>query len=811
MTLAEALFTPKFEKAQGQPSRQDGYWYKDGLKKVVPALASRKPCEFLVKLCDWLKVSVEAKKRVDPNTGSDYSYMWRPAIEEHEQNWDYDFVGVMVGFVRQGFDQAIRDEKMPLEEAIEILARYQYRIFKRIRLHLINEFAEVNRALARRVIMDRNLFDDRQYKHEYAMLVGRRLGLLTPEERDTWFGWIDAGPDMSAFDEFMKQRLGREATDEDRQNRKQYWQFEKLHWVRKHLEGERRRFYEDMFATHGEPEFADLHSRIDSGFRGNESPMAVAELTELTFEQAVERVSSWVPGEHRFMGPNLEGLASTFGQYVATNPETFSAQAGALTERPAIFVREFINQMAEAIKTGGEIDVPAVLELCRWVLERPLEERTTPEEEHGGLVDEDWQWTRDTISRLVKNICKATIDDTPRSPLDGLREPIWQLVGVLCHGRAKSYIVHDIAEDDPRVHDYIDMGINSSRGNAVEAALEYARWVANHLKKTDGQHEIVPGGFDVMPEVREMLEWQIAPDNRSFEALAVIGSRISLIYWIDKNWLGANAARLFRLEGITESPPMVQGWAAWNAFLVSGRPHIEFYNLFREQVAYAVAQSARVNLTERTSEQPMYRLGEHLMILYGRGELGLDDDGGLLRRFLTDSHPDVRRHAVGFVGQSLESDEKIPEEVVGRFQELWSIYWAGTGKKDAQEKPDAWLFGTWFASGQFPEQWALEQLESLVEVTPLPEPDHAIAEQLAKIARDNTERAVRILDRMVRGDREGWHIHGWLDAAKQTLETAMMAGGDARTQAEQVIDYLGRRGHTSFGDLLDLQGTTDTL
>lgn len=99
----------------------------------------------------------------------------------------------------------------------------------------------------------------------------------------------------------------------------------------------------------------------------------------------------------------------------------------------------------------------------------------------------------------------------------------------------------------------------------------------------------------------------------------------------------------------------------------------------------------------------------------------------------------------------------------------------------------------------------------LSRLPPLPEPDHAIAEQLAKIARDDTERAVRILDRMVRGDREGWHIHGWLDAAKQTLATAMRAGRDARTQAEQVIDYLGRRGHTSFGDLLDLQDTTDTL
>jgi hypothetical protein len=146
---------------------------------------------------------------------------------------------------------------------------------------------------------------------------------------------------------------------------------------------------------------------------------------------------------------------------------------------------------------------------------------------------------------------------------------------------------------------------------------------------------------------------------------------------------------------------------------------------------------------------------------------------------------------VGFVGQSLEGNQEIPEEVIARFQELWSLYWAGAGKKDAQEKPDALLFGTWFSSGQFPEQWALEQLENFVEVTPTPEPDHAIAEQLAKIAQTDIVRAVRILDWMVQGDREGWRIHGWLVAAKQTLETAMRAGGDARTHAEQVLTIWG--------------------
>jgi hypothetical protein len=84
-------------------------------------------------------------------------------------------------------------------------------------------------------------------------------------------------------------------------------------------------------------------------------------------------------------------------------------------------------------------------------------------------------------------------------------------------------------------------------------------------------------------------------------------------------------------------------------------------------------------------------------------------------------------------------------------------------------------------------------------------------EQLARVAQADIAKAVRILDRMVRGDREGGRIHGWLNSVRQILEIAMRAGGDARTQAEEVINYLGRRGHTGFGELLYLRDVTDPV
>lgn len=800
LALADELFTPNVDREE-EPNRRDIYWYKDGLNKVVPIFAARVPGLFLGRLCDWLKSSVEAKKQVDLETGADDSYWWRPAIEEHQQNHEYDFVGELVGFVRQGFETAISGGHLSFDETLAIAERYPYLIFKRLRLHLINEFADKRPELARAAILDCELFGNHRFKHEYAMLVGRRLNLLSPEEKRAWFGWVDAGPDLSGFNESVKKGIGRDANEEDRKSRIRYWQFEKLHCVRDYLEQDRRDFYEQMLAEHGEPNLADLNVAFSSGW-GTPSPMTVEELSGMTFQEAVEAVSSWKPERRGFMTPDIEGLSSTFEQYVGSKPGEFSPQADVLVGCPAIYVRGFITQMGQAVTADREIDIDAVLRLCKWVVGRPIAERTPLESERDAFVDKDWQSVRHEITRFVENACKVNSDGRPKYVLEKYREPLWALLELLCRDPHGSYIVRDVSLEDPRIHEYLLLGINSPRGKAVDAALEYVRWVANQLKHVDGDREVVPGGFGAMPEFRQMLEWQFAPENRSVEVLSVIGSQIGLINWVDNQWLAGIADRLFDLQGVEREPPESCGWAAWNAFLVWSRPHIDFYRMFRSQFAYAVDQAGKVELTDATHEQPMEHLGRHLVVLYGRSQLGLDDDGGLLRRFVTRSNPEIRRRTLGFVGQSLRDSENVRDDIVERFKTLWEIYWSDVGRKDAASKPGSWLFGPWFSCGHFPDDWALEKLEQFVEVSPIVEPDDEVVARLAKLAEINAARAAHILDRMVKGDQEGWRVYGWIDNARKILQIAMNANGQARDTAVQLINYLGRRGYTQLGDLL---------
>jgi hypothetical protein len=792
MMLAEALFTPRFEKGREEPVAQEAGQYRIWLKQVLPILVARRAKELMSQLCEWLKAVIEAKEHVDTESKSDYSYVWRPAIEEHDQNEDYDFASAMVGFVREGFDLAVWNDKITLDEAMQILDGQHYLAFKRIRVHLINKFAEQNRDLARQIMMDHDLFDDYQYKHEYAMLVGSRFSLLEPQERDRWFSWIGAGPGKGEIDPG--------AREEVRQAQIRWWQYERLYWVRDHLQGRWRELYLEMQAEHGEPEMADMNLYVGPVRMGSDSPMGIEDLKKLSFAEAVGKVASWKPDKPRFMGPDIEGLALTFGEYVGTAPSEFSRQAEVLIDRPAIYVRGFISKMAEAVREGKDVDVLTVLQLCRWVLTRPVAERTTPEQEGHVLVDKDWRWTRDQLSEFVQMVCQSQVDGKPRYPLEDLREAMWAVLDGLMGDPLESYMVRDLGAEDPRVHDYLDMGINSPRGKAVRAAMEYARWVANHVK----QDEVIDGGFGVMPEVRQMLESQIAPENRSVGVMSIIGAHTRLIYWIDKAWLGEHATAIFDLESTDTESRAASGWSAWNAFLVWNRPHIELYRLLKEQFGYAVRQAAEVEVSEDSPvrPQPMYRLGEYLVIFYGRRQLGLDDDDGLLRRFLSESIPDIRRHAVGFVGDSLKGDQRLPDGVVERFRALWDWYWSARGQDDAREKPNTPLFGPWFACGRFPDQWAIEQLEQFVQIAPSPEPDEQVVERLAQVSQTDISLVMAILDRMVRADKEGWRVHGWRDSVKTILAEALGAGGDARERAERLIDHLGRRGFTELGKLL---------
>ncbi len=802
-SLARAYLFPK-PKRETTGQSLDQYHYSKALAALVPVMTRLRALDTIRLLSECLVEAIRSKGCEGSHEAtplSDHSYIWKPEIEGHAGHRPHDLAANLVTRLRQASELAVRDKLLDLERTMKLLRGFKYLVFHRLELHLVNVFADRDASLARQRMMEKTLFEDYRFKHEYAMLVGARFDLLEPTEKQTFFGWIDAGPDMSNFEPRIRSVGKGEPTNQDREGYKKYWQYNHLWWIRDHLDGKWKKQFDEMRTAWGVPELADVNVAVTTQW-GAKSPIDAKELEGLSFAEVLDKVLAWRPTEKDHGAGLLMGVLNTFERYVKANPESCSRDAKLMMGTPAMFVTPFVSAMCDGLNEGKAIKLQPVLELCDWVVQQPRDQDTRHiRTEEDGLIDRNWQWCRNRVGDLVGKCCEKDVPCTRKA-----QNTLWSILEPLTHDPDKSYIV-DQGKEDVRTRDFLDHSINNPRGKALHAVFKYARWVADHVKKEQGDAKVVPGGFDAMPQVREALEKGLrSGEHDSFAVRAAYGWHLGLLYSVDRSWLAAHVDHLFDLERVEQDRDKPYGWAAWNAFLMCIPPHIEYFRLLGDQFKYAVEQYQQICLDEIVPNSPPAGLAEHLIILYGRGQLGLDEHDAMLRTFLSGSCQAVRSYAIGFVGQSLSREDDdtkaspLPEEVVDRFVKLWEWYWPNVGSRD--QEPSRELFGHWYASGCFDRKWAIKTLAEYVSKVGLPEPEYALPERLAEDANMWPETALDIVKIMVKADREGWRIESWKDQIKQILGCALTADEDTRVCAVQLIDRLGRRGWIEFGEFL---------
>lgn len=802
MILVESAFGIEREHASElQLPNRDHSYFKSLRNDVIPSIGPVEGERLVHAMLGWLRNVVDSKEgsRIG---GDDLSYLWRPAMEDHKQNRDYDFAAKLVGCLRVACELCVRETAITLEAILELLNTAESLIERRLRLHLINEFADSNQELARQTMMDITNFRDYGCKHEYARLLEKRFNLLNTEEQHEWLTWIDAGPESSEDDD-----VAGGGTD---QERKEYWQFLRLCWIENYISGEWKQLYDRLFEVNGRPELADLNVYMSDVQVGQTSGYTVVELQNRGLEQAIKTVINWRPDHdgRRVGEPSIRGLTQVFSEYISTDPVTFSSQASLLISSPACYVQAYLEGIVTGLREKNAIDLTSVLDLCDWVVNQTLEENTSSATESEPLIDSNWQWCRDAVSDLLCEACEARNDENHPQYELSIRETIWDVIKQLLFVPEQLYIENKEATNDPRIADWPLLSLNSALGKAMNTVFAYANWVVDHKVPDRSEKPALQGGFEEMPEVRELLEIQLQRPDSHFTERAVYGKKLGLLYYLDAGWLQNQSNKIFNLQAYDEKPSQAYGWAAWNSFLFYNKPHSVFYKMLSEQYSYAVAQATTLEQPQDSSEKPFARLGQHLVVLYGHGVLGetpeeaIDSDDGVIRRLVTETHPSIRSQAIEFIGQMMNgTTEKLPKNVELRFQHLWEMYWRVVGEKDAVDDQTSGAFGRWFSSGVFDTQWSLDQLEMFVRVVPKPEPDHMILERLVEVANVNPEQCARIVGCMVDGDDEHWRVSSWESEAKAVLLTALAAGGEAKSEALQVIDRLGRAGYLNFEEL----------
>jgi hypothetical protein len=308
LTLAEAAFQPRPSDgpAGDRPRRRDvavgldRYWYDELLPRAVAALDAVLGEQVLPTVTRWLELFQESSGDYSPESGSDVSYIWRPAIGKHSQNSRYHELGdSLVEAVR---DRALSDVNSgrPLESVLAVLERSGQPLLARIGVHIVAMTAGESDAARSRgfAMLTDNRYLDSDFRHEYAELGQAVLPLLSAEESRTWEALILSGPPLSReeLERRASFRLDPDETQDEAVRRYQeVWQLNILGAIgAERLPDTSRARLDELVATYGEPAHPEFPS-YSASWSGPNSPVDADELSSLTVAEVRTFLATWQP------------------------------------------------------------------------------------------------------------------------------------------------------------------------------------------------------------------------------------------------------------------------------------------------------------------------------------------------------------------------------------------------------------------------------------------------------------------------------------------------------------------------------------
>jgi hypothetical protein len=803
--LLEILPDPKYERKtekeeiyrlSPQPrARFDTWHYEQILKKDFPELVKAGGIRVFNLLCDLLETTIRLSRRRDDDEGpEDYSYIWRRAVEDHEQNQHHGLNDILVSAVRDAAELIAQTNMSNVAELVSILESRPWRIFHRVALYLLGRFPSAEPDLLAAHLTNRSWFDNVGVRHEYAVLIAEQFGRLTQEQRQVILGWIEQGPNLEKFKESENQSTGKWPTDEVANRYRKIWQRDRLAWFKTQLPEDWRHRYDTLVAECGEPEHPDFPAWVSSGWVGPTSPKSAEDLKAMSIPQLVTFLQTWRPPDDHF-APSPEGLGRQLTTIISEDPVRFAQGAQQFQGLDPTYVRSAIRGIEEACKAKKTFDWTSILQLCHWIVTQPRE--IPGRQVTRGDADLDWGGSRQAVARLLSSGFDEEAVEIP----SGLKQQVWEVLKPLTDDPEP--IPEYEAQYGGSNMDPATLSINTVRGEAMHTVIRYALWARRHLEKLPNSKEKLARGFEEMPEVREVLDKHLELSrDPSLAVRAVYGQWFPWLALLDRNWARDRVSKIFPLD---ESQRALRD-AAWETYIIFCHPYDDVLEVLRDQYAFAVEHVETEAEEKRQLDDPDRHLAEHLMTFYWRGKLDLDDPEGLLAKFWQKVSDGLRSYALEFIGRSLyHTKDPVPSKILQRAKLQWERRLAiakGTSKP-AEHKGEMAAFGWWFISGKFDDNWAFNQLAEALKIAGKIDPDHIVVERLAALVNVMPKQAVQCLEAIVKGDREGWGIYGWQEHARTILTTALRsADSEAATSAENLIHYLGSKGYFEFRDLL---------
>ena len=789
-----------------EPQSKFNYWeYEQILKINIPVLVKAGGIPVFEWLCKLLSIAIRLSRRHDEDSEKqvqDYSYMWRPSIEENEQNIKHDIKNAIVDAVRDSAEQLVLQNQNNLDLIVNIFGSKKscpWPIFRRILLHHIRVTPNVSTSIIRKCILDKSLFDDHQLDREYRLLCKEKLGVLKSNEQKTIIGWIldQEEDEKNAFINRFKQSNSKDPTDEEVDNFVKAWLRNELAVFNEYLTPEIKIRYDEAVAQVGESDHPEFPFYMSEGWVGPTSPKSPKELESLSLPELVKYLQEWQPSGD-LMSDSRDGLARTIEAAVSQNPKKYAGESEKYRILHPKYVRGFIEGFRLGASEGRRFLWQPVLELCQWVVDQP---RDFPQEIIELSVGDDreetnWIWTRKRIVNLIEEGLKDK--ENVEIPFK-YRKNVWSTLEILTN------------DPDPEVDsekkifqpfDAATVSINTVCGEAMHAVMYYVMWVRKNLKKISKEESNPILDFSVMEEVRRVLDKHLDPEvEKTLTIRSVYGRWFPWLVAWDEEWAKNTVSNIFPSE-----PEDEELWdVAWGTYIVYNRPYDNVFHLIEDEYKRALDRLNSITVELPGARNSDESLAQHLIAYYWRGLLPINGKS-LIDCFFEMAGAELRGYAIAFIGESLtDTAGSVPDKMIHRMKDLWKwrLRLAQSSEQPKEYEQELISFGKWFESGKLDPDWGLEQLLTVLRLTGHIDADRKMVEQLASLADKYPREVIEIFRLMIEGEPDGFQMYLWKKPGKELLQKVIQ-GKDkkAKEAAIDLVHRLGAMGYLDFRDVL---------
>ena len=769
--------------------------YQSIVESTLGVLAENAGLQAVDMFSDFLEIALRYSiGQENKATNYDLSYVWRPAIEDNEQNDDRGIKGILVSAIRNISQLMASDKPEQVSALISKFEDREWTIFRRLALHLIRLFPQTSEGKIKACLTDKKMFEDRAVRHEYALLLKEQFKNLDAPSQLQILTWIEDGPDdLDDWIVYWKRETGTPPSTQEIERYKQSWQLKQLILINEFLTDEWKGRYKRLSEELEVPEHPEFDAYSTTG-RGPNSPKSSDELFALSPDELRGYLVRWVPQKDKIgFGPSEEGLGRELSAVVARDPQRYLQETSWYSKLDPTYIRSILQGVAEGLGKGHRFEWEHVLNLSAWVVaqERTIEGRVVDR----WNADPDWGWTRNTIA----NLFAAGFGDNNNSIPLHLRGKVWSILSVLTEDP------NPTAEDERDFNsghsegNDIQHAINTVRGKSFETMFSYALWVRRAIAVAPDAASRLARGFDNMPEVRAVLDAHLKIDREPSPAIrAIYGSWFPWLVLLDATWAKQAVAQVYA----DETPRFWK--AAWEAYILFRQPYDNVLDVMMPVYKQAVERIGSGSREDRHPSRAEDHLAQHLMAFYWRGKLTLQGADQILTVFYKNADDRLRGKALEFVGRSLgNTTAPLEANIVQKITSLWEWRLGQAQKAPVDHQKEIANFGWWFGSGKLDQRLAMQDLLTVLNVAGSVDADFVVMERLAELAENMTQEVLECARLMIEGDKQGWDIPGWEKELRHILGVAMNSPiPEARVTATAIINRLGERGYLNFRSLL---------